>query len=391
MKHIFEINDDWDDNTELSKFETKKSKQRLEKLEKNDEVKKTQTESGKSKNRKVKIKKHLLENQVKSITTNGCDLPVVNLQTEPKNKKKKKLAIEKFDGNCKFTPLLRKNVISEDNSMIDNEICVEKKKSKKRKLDHLDNGDMVKKQKIATATKLDDGPLKKNSLNKNLPTSSFANKLRDNLLGGRFRFLNELLYTTTGSKAKEMFEQDREAFKAYHKGYRQQIEKWPFNPLDRIIKRVRKLPKHMIVADFGCGEAKLAESVPHKCFSIDFISSKPHVIACDMANTPLKSQSIDIVIFCLSLMGTNLNDFICEANRILKSDGIVYVAEIGSRFENVKDFKSLWEHFGFELLRQDVDKKKYFYFFDFKKIENVKKNVLSISNCKLKPCIYKKR
>jgi len=226
---------------------------------------------------------------------------------------------------------------------------------------------------------------------KTLKNENFANKLRENLLGGRFRFLNEQLYTIPGSKAREIFEQDEDAFNAYHKGYRQQVEKWPFNPLDRIIKRVRRLPKHMTIADFGCGEAKLAESIPHKCFSIDLISSKPGVIACDMANTPLKTESIDLVVFCLSLMGVNLKDFIFEANRVLKPDGTVYVVEIGSRFEKLKDFKTMWERLGFELLRQDVDKKNYFYFFDFKKLEKVEKNLLNVVDCKLKPCIYKKR
>jgi ribosomal RNA-processing protein 8 len=37
-----------------------------------------------------------------------------------------------------------------------------------------------------------------------------------------------------------------------------------------------------------------------------------------MAHTPLEPQSVDIAVFCLSLMGTNLRDYIREANRVLK-------------------------------------------------------------------------
>lgn len=52
--------------------------------------------------------------------------------------------------------------------------------------------------------------------------------------------------------------------------------------------------------------------------SFDFIAANDHVIACDMAHVPLKSGSVDVAVFCLSLMGTNLRDYFLEANRVLK-------------------------------------------------------------------------
>lgn len=70
---------------------------------------------------------------------------------------------------------------------------------------------------------------------------SFRNKLIGNLKGSRFRFLNEILYTSDGSNAVKLFKQDRAAFTAYHDGYRQQVEQWPLNPLDRIIKSIKKM------------------------------------------------------------------------------------------------------------------------------------------------------
>lgn len=49
----------------------------------------------------------------------------------------------------------------------------------------------------------------------------------------------------------------------YHRGFREQVEKWPVHPLDVIIEWIRKHPKARI-ADFGCGEARLAATVPNK-------------------------------------------------------------------------------------------------------------------------------
>lgn len=74
-----------------------------------------------------------------------------------------------------------------------------------------------------------------------------------------------------------------------------------------------------MVADFGCGDAKLARTFPdNKIHSFDLVAVNQHVTAGDMAHTSLANGSVDIVVFCLSLMGTNLQSFIKEANRVLK-------------------------------------------------------------------------
>lgn len=82
-----------------------------------------------------------------------------------------------------------------------------------------------------------------------------------------------------------------------------------------------KLDKKEVVADFGCGQAKLARSVStdrYKVFSFDFVAVNDHVTACDMSNTKLFNNSVDIAIFCLSLMGSNISQYIREANRVLR-------------------------------------------------------------------------
>lgn len=73
------------------------------------------------------------------------------------------------------------------------------------------------------------------------------------------------------------------------------------------------------MADFGCGEAQLASSLPDATVhSFDLVAASDLVTVCNMAHTPLQANSVDVAVFCLSLMGTNLSDFIKEANRVLK-------------------------------------------------------------------------
>lgn len=150
------------------------------------------------------------------------------------------------------------------------------------------------------------------------------------------------------------------------------------------------MPNDYIIADFGCGEAMLAASIQQKTHSFDLISVNEKVQACDMSHTPLLTNSVHIVVFCLSLMGTNLGDYILEANRVLKKDGILKIAEIESRFDHIEDFIKLLNDYGFMNTWKDLSQ-NLFYFLDFKKIKDITTNKNKLPMITLKSCLYKKR
>lgn len=140
----------------------------------------------------------------------------------------------------------------------------------------------------------------------------------------------------------------------------------------------------------GCGDARLSQSVAQKVYSIDLVSSVEGVIQSDMAKTPIESASAQVVVYCLSLMGTNLKDFFIEANRILKLNGLMKIAEVSSRFDDIKVFIEFVQKCGFELVSQDLSH-NLFYFINFKKTHNVNSFNKKIPDYSLKPCLYKKR
>ena len=185
----------------------------------------------------------------------------------------------------------------------------------------------------------------------------------------------------------------------------------------------------MVVADFGCGDAQLAKDLlavqpktakanDNKMFevhSFDLVSPNELVTACDMANVPLPDKSVDVCVFCLSLMGTNLADFIREAHRVLKDDGRVKIAEVRSRIEyshsrsgtkkakgnnkeeqtsatektegTLEEFTDVLEKLGFECLQTDRTNKM-FLLLELKKNGKKVDRKLEFS---AKPCIYKRR
>lgn len=226
--------------------------------------------------------------------------------------------------------------------------------------------------------------------------SSLLDKMRARLSGGHFRMLNEKLYTCRGSEALELFQNDPSLFSVYHAGYQEQMSHWPQQPVDVITKWLKDHSPSLVVADFGCGDAKLAKSVRNKVFSLDLVSCEPSVIACDMAHTPLIASSVDVAVFCLSLMGTDFPNYLKEAHRVLKPRGWLLVAEVKSRFDpgnggaDPNKFIKALRSLGFSIVSKDFSNKMFMLFY-FQKEKEKALEVKHIDWPKLKACLYKRR
>ena len=235
-------------------------------------------------------------------------------------------------------------------------------------------------------------PIKKSS--KEILSSKISNSLDD----AKFRLLNEKLYKSSSAEALNYFQSNLDDFITYHKGFSSQAKKWPSNPNNLILKSLL-LPKYkkMAIADIGCGEGALAKNlIPlgYNIKSFDLVSLNDNVTVADMKNLPLENNSIDLAIYCLSLMNTNFIPFIAEANRIVKKEGKILVAEISSRIVEMNKFLNVFEKYGFKLIKQR-NIHDYFDLFTFKKIKDCKisqkDQELEDTYDILKPCLYKKR
>ncbi|KAI8319609.1 hypothetical protein GQ54DRAFT_265009, partial [Martensiomyces pterosporus] len=220
--------------------------------------------------------------------------------------------------------------------------------------------------------------------------SALQKKMQQKLKGARFRWINETLYTTTGDKAFDMVQKDPAIFEEYHQGFTSQVEKWPVNPVDVFIKYLQSKPR-AVVADMGCGEAKLAATVgeQHTVHSFDLVAHNEYITPCNIAHVPLKDGVVDVAIFSLALMGTDFLGFIREANRILKQGGELKIAEVVSRISSVQAFIQALEEQGFKLTNKD-ESNRMFIMLDFTKTKRSPPRLVEKSDL-LKPCIYKRR
>ena len=85
--------------------------------------------------------------------------------------------------------------------------------------------------------------------------------------------------------------------------------------------------------------------------SIDHVAWDDQVIACDMSSTSLDEACLDVVVFSLSLMGTNWMDYLREAYRTLKPYGYLFIAEPQKKWQNqMEELKQAIEAEHFRLL-----------------------------------------
>ncbi|KAF2877340.1 methyltransferase-domain-containing protein [Massariosphaeria phaeospora] len=217
--------------------------------------------------------------------------------------------------------------------------------------------------------------------------------MRSKLASARFRHMNESLYTKPSKESLDLFKEDPSMFEDYHRGFAQQVEVWPENPVDGYVSTIitrgrirakdprkdkrlkaqkdkdsstvitadsisgagtpdlkplpRDLKGHTTIADLGCGTASLSfrlqthlKSLNLTLHSFDLSKptgpSAPLVTVADISALPVPHNSVDVAIFCLALMGTNWLDFIDEAYRVLRWRGELWISEIKSRFGRVE-------------------------------------------------------
>lgn len=161
---------------------------------------------------------------------------------------------------------------------------------------------------------------------------------------------------------KEFFD-NPDSWHRYHALRKSRMETWEEIPYEYIATKIKD--SRDIVADFGCGENLFRKCIPtNKIYAFDHIAIDDSVIACDMCNTGLENETIDVAVFSLALWGTNYKDSIIEANRIMKRRGFIYIAEPSKNYETQEEQQKLiniLNECGFQLLSNIENRGKFIY------------------------------
>jgi ribosomal RNA-processing protein 8 len=184
-------------------------------------------------------------------------------------------------------------------------------------------------------------------------------------------------YKTMNSKnLHQEFNNNPDIWHKYHKIAEENEKSFPEDdiPRNRVIQELNKIKTKRTkqVVDMGCGKAQIAEYFQtdnrFKFINYDHISSNDTIISCDISNTPLEDDFVEICILSLAMWGSNCREYIQEANRILESDGKLYIIEPTKRWSEQDEqgniiaekkgskMKTLLEENGFKIVEQNIEK-----------------------------------
>ena len=168
--------------------------------------------------------------------------------------------------------------------------------------------------------------------------------------------------TTHSKRMHEDFTKNPDLFFRYHELREIASESFEEKPYEYIASKIKN--KDRIITDFGCGTNKFKTCVPNKVYSFDHVAYDETVTACDMRQTNLADESIDIAVFSLSLWGTNYKEYIKEAYRVLNYDGKIYIAEPAKNYDSIEgeqELINLITEVGFELVGKVENRGKFIY------------------------------
>jgi ribosomal RNA-processing protein 8 len=184
-------------------------------------------------------------------------------------------------------------------------------------------------------------------------------------------------YKTMNSKnLHQEFNNSPDIWHKYHQIAEENEKSFPDDdiPRNRVIQELNKIKTKRTkqVVDMGCGKAQIAQYFQtdnrFKFINYDHISSNDTIISCDISNTPLEDDSVEICILSLAMWGSNCREYIQEANRVLESGGKLYIIEPTKRWSEQDEqgniiaekegskMKTLLEENGFKIVEQSIEK-----------------------------------
>ena len=168
---------------------------------------------------------------------------------------------------------------------------------------------------------------------------------------GDFARLNSQINNEKSETTHQRMAKDPKEWEEYHRQYRENRKKWNIVPYEEIIKRIRQLSSRLQIGDFGCGEAKIMEAFgPERVYSFDHVAVNDKVTVCDMKSTGLDSDTLDVVVFSLSLMNKNWTDYIIEAKKCLATNGYLLIAETTKSLKGrLSKLRDILREQGFEI------------------------------------------
>ncbi|HEX6100519.1 MAG TPA: methyltransferase domain-containing protein [Thermoanaerobaculia bacterium] len=123
-------------------------------------------------------------------------------------------------------------------------------------------------------------------------------------------------------------QKDPSEWKLFQMLYERDRAAWKERPADVLARRIAE-SKVKALADLGSGgDLRLAELLKQvRVTSVDHVAAREGIVAADLAALPFPPGSFEAAAFSLSLIGRNWRQYLAEAARILRKNGLLFLAE----------------------------------------------------------------
>lgn len=182
-----------------------------------------------------------------------------------------------------------------------------------------------------------------------------------------FQGINQRISTSTVDGVFTKIIKNEEDWRRYHELRNKAIGDIQDQTINVIARDLLKSRKHKIIADMGCGMNQLKTLLPnnYEVISVDMYAADETVKICNIINTSsiIPDNSLDVVVYSLSLWSRNWKDILTDAYRVLDYDGKVIIAEpVSSSSKSIDKVKSALLEKGFVNISVTIDaNSKYYY------------------------------
>jgi hypothetical protein len=118
--------------------------------------------------------------------------------------------------------------------------------------------------------------------------------------------------------------------------------------------------KQKTIVDMGCGKARVHrafENRPNLTFhNLDHVACDERVTVADIAHTGLEDGDADVVILCLAMWGSNKEEYLSEAFRLLDPNGRLIIVEPSKRWmdESGHRLRDTLVRHGFTIVQEEI-------------------------------------
>ena len=163
--------------------------------------------------------------------------------------------------------------------------------------------------------------------------------------------LHQRYKTLKSENLHQEFNKEPKDWYRYHEISEENEKSFPEEevPRNRIIEKLNiiKTKRTKLVVDMGCGKAQISSNFKDdnrfKFINFDHIAFDEKVRSCDISNLPIEENAVEICILSLAMWGSNCEEYIQEAYRVLETGGTLYIIEPTKRWSEKDEYGNIIE------------------------------------------------